>query len=415
VFERLRMSTERSITATWLRALIPPLVILAWLAVAVIAGWLLGHLTRTILLVVLSGVIAFALTPLANVFSRWLPRSVALALAYLLGVGVILGFGAFVVATAVSQVASLVAAMPEYAQQAQSLLPQAEDVVRRIGVPPDTLTALESQGIDAVRTAGMDVARESVARVAEVFGTVVDMVLVLILSVYLAANGPRLAQWLQRETPDRQRHRTRLAVAVINRVVGGYVRGTITLALLIGALVGVGLAILQVPYAVLLGVLAFFMEFIPVLGVFISGAASLVVALFHFHEPFRPLLVLLYFVFVHVIEGDVVGPRIMGRAVGIHPATGLIALMVGTELFGVWGALFAAPLAGLVQAILTAVWMELRGGAPEDVLQAVTAQAENEVAHGAGVPVPPPASRADSPPPSAPPAAREDISSGRPA
>jgi predicted PurR-regulated permease PerM len=120
-----------------------PLVILSWLAVLVIAGRLLGHLTRAILLVVLSGVIAFAVTPLANLHSRWLPRPVALGLAYLFGGAVIVGFGVLVVATAVSQVVSLVAAVPDYARQAQALLPQAEAVLGRLGVPPETLPALK--------------------------------------------------------------------------------------------------------------------------------------------------------------------------------------------------------------------------------------------------------------------------------
>jgi predicted PurR-regulated permease PerM len=74
---------------------------------------------------------------------------------------------------------------------------------------------------------------------------------------------------------------------------------------------------------------------------------------------------------VHIIEGDVVGPRIMGKAVGIHPATGLVALVAGTEVWGIWGALFAAPLAGLLQSILYAAWIEFRGGQPQDVLKAV--------------------------------------------
>jgi predicted PurR-regulated permease PerM len=64
-----------------------------------------------------------------------------------------------------------------------------------------------------------------------------------------------------------------------------------------------------------------------------------------------------YFVIVHVIEGDVIGPRIMGRAVGIHPATGLIALVAGTELFGILGRVVRRPLAGLIQAIVTAAWI----------------------------------------------------------
>src|SRR5205085_540980 len=135
-----------------------------------------------------------------------------------------------------------------------------------------------------------------------------------------------------------------------------YIRGQLTLALLIGALVGVGMYILHVPYAVLLGILAFFMEFIPVIGVLISGAVRIALALFQ--GWITAVLVLAYFVFVHIVEGDVVGPRIIGRAVGIHPATALIALVAGTELFGVWGALLGAPIAGLVQAIATAAWRE---------------------------------------------------------
>jgi predicted PurR-regulated permease PerM len=141
---------------------------------------------------------------------------------------------------------------------------------------------------------------------------------------------------------------------VTNTVVGGYVRGTLTMALIIGTLVGVGLQVLGIPYALLLGILAFFMQFVPVVGVLISGAVSLLVALPQGWGI--TLAVLAYFVGVHVLESYVIGPRLMGHAVGIHPAVGIIALLVGSEAFGVWGALFAAPLAGLLQAIVVGIW-----------------------------------------------------------
>jgi predicted PurR-regulated permease PerM len=128
------------------------------------------------------------------------------------------------------------------------------------------------------------------------------------------------------------------------------------------------------------------MEFIPVLGVFVAGTASVLVALFIGWE--RALLVLGYFTVVHIIEADIVGPRIMGRAVGIHPATGLIALFAGTELFGIWGALFAAPLAGLLQAIGTATWLELRGGDPQGMMQAVVDREQEKVEQQVGVELP---------------------------
>ncbi|HWE61847.1 MAG TPA: AI-2E family transporter, partial [Chloroflexota bacterium] len=190
--------------------------------------------------------------------------------------------------------------------------------------------------------------------------------LILILSIYLTANGPKMARRLRRETPGQHRWRTDLLIAIVNRVVGGYIRGTLTMATLIGVLVGGGMLVLQVPYAIMLGVLAFFMEFIPFLGVFISGAACVLLALTK--GWLLALIVVGYFVVVHVIEGDIVGPRVMGKVLGVHPALTLIGLVAGTELFGFWGALFAAPLVGLLQAVGTAIWKELRGQDPRMVV-----------------------------------------------
>jgi predicted PurR-regulated permease PerM len=376
----------RGVPPSWLRALVIPLIVMAWLGLIVLFLWVLSHFTRTILLVVLAAVLAFAFTPLANLFGRRMPRPLAIGLAYLVGLSVVFGFGVYVVATAFTQVGVLLANLPDYAQQAQALQPQVEGLLTPLGVPPGWLGTLEIQAASEIQAFATAIARDLIPRLAEFFGTVVDLVLVLILSVYLCLHGARIAQWLRNETPGaRAQARAQVLISVVNRVVGGYIRGVLTLALLIGALVGVGLAILGVPYAVLLGVLAFFMEFVPVLGVFISGAAAVLIAVADFREVLRPLIVLAYFVVIHVIEGDVVGPRIMGRAVGIHPATGLVALVAGTEVFGIWGALFAAPLAGLLQSIAVAAWLEFRGGNPREIVHAVADEAAERVEERARV------------------------------
>jgi predicted PurR-regulated permease PerM len=351
----------QGIPGSWLRALVLPLIVLAWLVLAVLAVWVLSHFTHTILIVTLAAVLAFAFFPLANVFARWTKnRTVSIGLAYVVGLAIIVGCGAYIVATAFEQVKNLVTNLPSYSQQLQTLQPQVEGFFLPFGLQPGWLTDVESQALGEIQGFAGAIAGELIPRLAEFFGATVDVVLVLILSIYLCSNGARIANWLKTETPGDARSQARALVSIVNRVIGGYIRGVLVLAVLVGFLVGAGLAVIGVPYPVLLGVLAFFMEFVPVLGVFISGAASLLIALVSFHEPVRPLIVLAYFVFVHVIEGDVLGPRIMGRAVGIHPATGLIALVAGTEVFGIWGALFAAPLAGLLQAIVVALWLEFR-------------------------------------------------------
>lgn len=377
--------TSRS-TRDWQRALFIPLTILAWIAVLVVGGWLLGHVVKTILTLVLSGVVAYALTPVVRFFQRFMPRPLAITLAYLIGFALILGLGAVLVITAAAQVTTLVHSLPSYAQQAKHLEPQAIHLFGRFGLTQAKLNHTQSQAVTYLSDVGTKIAAQSLDIITSVLGTVVDIVLVLILSVYLTANGDKIAARLRRETPSPQRRNTILLIAIFNQVVGGYIRGTLTLATLIGTLVGGGMLVLHVPYAVLLGVLAFFMEFIPVIGVLVSGLLCAGVALSQ--GWLLAVIVLGYFVVVHVIEGDVVGPRIMGRAVGIHPATALIALVAGTELFGIWGALFGSPIAGLLQAIGTAVYQELRGGDPQSVLNAVKDTAKEARDEAMGPPNP---------------------------
>jgi predicted PurR-regulated permease PerM len=354
---------------SWQRALYIPLIVLAWLAIILIGGWLLSHVVKTLLTLLLSGIVAFALTPLVSLLARWMPRGLAIAVAYVLGFVALLGLIAFLAVTAATQVTALVDNLPRYAQQVQRLEPRFLPLLRPFGVTPATLHTTQQHAIASLQGVGTTAAQESLGLVSGIVSTLIDLILILILSVYLTANGPRIARRLRRETPGAQRWRTGLLIAIVNQVVGGYIRGTLTLAALVGALVGAGMLVLHVPYAVLLGVLAFFMEFIPIIGVLISGTVCVLIALFQ--GPVTALLVLVYFAVVHVIEGDVVGPRIMGKAVGIHPATALLALVAGTELFGFWGALFGAPLAGVLQAVGTAAWRELRGGDAQAVVQAV--------------------------------------------
>ena len=122
------------------------------------------------------------------------------------------------------------------------------------------------------------------------------------------------------------------------------------------------------PFALLLGVLAFVLEFIPVLGTIVSGAICVLLALSK--GWVIALIVLAYFVVVHVIEGDVLGPRIVGKTIGLHPVVSLTALIAGAELFGIAGALFASPVAGVIQALLVAIWVEWRATHPREFQRA---------------------------------------------
>jgi predicted PurR-regulated permease PerM len=352
--EAERSPQALSSSQRWQRALFLPLTILAWLVIGIIVLWLLGHVAHSLVVVVLAVIISFAVAPLVRLFQRQFTRPLAIAIAYLLGIGVVIGLGILLVNAAAGQVINLVGKLPDTISRLNTMNPQSPVSFGPFRVTVADLKTVEQQILNDLQVSGTSLAADTLSLINRLASVLVDIALVLILSIYFSIDARRIVDSLRHRTPPGLRRYSPYFLSVTNTVVGGYVRGTLTMALIIGTLVGVGLQVLGIPYALLLGILAFFMQFVPVVGVLISGAVSLLVAL-----PFgwgMTLAVLVYFIGVHVLESYVIGPRLMGHAVGIHPAVGIIALLVGSEAFGVWGTLFAAPLAGLLQAIVVGIW-----------------------------------------------------------
>lgn len=344
----------------WRRRRDAGVAILAWLTVTGVVLWALAHVIGTLLLFILAAILAYALSPAVKHLERFMPRAVAIALVYIGILTTLSGLVYLIAITAVGQVSMLLADL-------QSMLSPTSNgqvsplvaTFRAVGLSDAQIQTAANRMLQQIQ----NVTGDAVSIAAGVIDAVVRTVLVGVLSIYLLKDGPLVVQWLRNNSPISQRPRVVFGVETLDTVVGGYIRGQLTLSALIGLLVGGGMWAFQVPYAVFLGVLAFVLEFVPLVGVFISGAICVILALSV--GWLSAVFVLAYFVIVHFIEGDFVGPRIMSRAVGLHPAVSILALVAGAELFGVWGALFAAPVAGLVQAVLRALWLEWRASHPE--------------------------------------------------
>lgn len=368
----------------WVRRLLIPLAILAWAGVVILILWAAGFVARTILLLVIAMLLAYALSPLVTLLERVMPRFLAILLVYLIVLGGIGTLLYFIVLTAVDQIVSLSNYLGTALAPGQNGHPSAlEQTLSSLGISQSQITAARSQIVSQAE----GLAGNIVPVLTSVVGAALDIILVAVMSVYLLIDGKRIANGLRQSMPRRQRGRIRFLLDTLQRVVGGYIRGQLTLCALIGVLVGAGMEILGVPYALLLGVLAFVLEFIPVLGTLGSGVICVLLALTK--GWLLAIIVLAYFIFVHVIEGDVVGPRIVGKAIGLHPLVSLAALIAGGELFGIWGALFASPIAGVIQALLVAIWSEWRETHPQDFQAAKGKVAEHVEKHVADKPVGP--------------------------
>jgi predicted PurR-regulated permease PerM len=137
----------------------------------------------------------------------------------------------------------------------------------------------------------------------------------------------------------------------VNAVVGGFIRGQLLVAIIVGVLITIMLTVLHVRYAFLIGVIAGLLEIIPYLGAFVGAAPAVIIALVT-NGPLNAGLVVLGFIAINQIEGHVISPLVVGESVGLSPLIIILALLTGGELFGLAGLLLAVPVAGIIKVLL---------------------------------------------------------------
>jgi predicted PurR-regulated permease PerM len=254
----------------------------------------------------------------------------------------------------ISQINDLTIHLPEYLQNLQQ---RADDLERQLRAQ----SAL-SDLIDTVSQSLANLAQQFIPRLIAVplglltgvFSLFINAVILLTMTLFWFLATDELKPFIVGLFPPASQDHASRVFTEIGRAFGGYIRGTLIAMLLIGGLTGGGLALLGVPYAMLLGILAGFTELLPYLGPWISGTVSVLVALITV-DPGKALQVVLLFLLIQNIEGNVIEPLVMSRAVKINPLVVIVAVLIGLDLLGIVGAILAVPVAAAIQIIILRV------------------------------------------------------------
>jgi predicted PurR-regulated permease PerM len=357
-------SLDRAAAISW-RLLV---VVVAVLAVL----YLLVLLRVVVLPVIVASFAAALLTPLA----RWLrgrgwPPLAATWVAF--------GGALLLVAGVVTLFVPLIAG--ELDEVRSRAIEGVEEVQRWLAGPPLNLSQAElssyvEQAGEVLRT-GSEGIGPRVARGVVLVGEIITgAILTLVLTFFFVKDADQIGTWLLQVASSRYRGDLQAIGGRAAVAVTGYLRGVAIVGLVDGFFIGLGLLLLGVPLAVPLAVLTFVGAFLPLVGAFVAGALAALVALVS-NGPVAALVVIAITVAVQQIEGHVLAPLVLGRAVKLHPVVILIALGAGAVLGGIIGAFLAVPIA----AVIAAVGGYLRGREPREM----TEQAEHEP----GPPAPP--------------------------
>jgi predicted PurR-regulated permease PerM len=199
--------------------------------------------------------------------------------------------------------------------------------------------------------------------------TFLNIFLVGVISFYLTLDGKRIRDSLVSIAPKRWLPNVLLFEDALNRVVGNYIRGQLTLAAIVGVLTGFICVVTGLNnYALICGVLAFLFETIPMVGPALASITPLLLSLL-LADPFpRTFWVILLFIALQLIESNILGPRIVGHAVGLHPVASILALIIGARLFGVFGALLATPIVAAGWVVIASIYRSARGETADQML-----------------------------------------------
>jgi predicted PurR-regulated permease PerM len=338
----------------WQKVLVVFLTVLAGLALTWVLWQVLSPISHTLILFGLAAVLAFALSGPVNMLAvRIGNRLAAIVAVYLLVGTVVVGGLTLLAGPFVRDATGLSSALPQYAADLQARAPEVQSTLGNYGIQAD-LDQLKARAAKAVEQGGSDVLKNLVGTLAEVGAVILDLVLALVISLYLLIDGPRFRVRTLALVPAEHRAKALFLEDHVSRVLGGYLRGQLTLAVIIGVAAGVGTGLLGLPYAVVLGVLAGLFELVPMFGPILSVVPAVIVALF---MPFPTVVwVILFFLAIQQVENNVLAPRISGHAVGLHPLGAMFALLAGFQLAGLLGGLFAVPLAGVLWVLLGAAY-----------------------------------------------------------
>jgi predicted PurR-regulated permease PerM len=337
------------LAAPSLQGVVRIVAIVVGCAFALYLTWLLRDVLR---LMVIAVFLALALIPVVDALDRRarVPRAVViLALYAALGSGVIL-VGAVVVPSMAHQVRQISGDAPRYARDLRR-----NRTIRRYDDRYHVTVRVEAEGRALPRRLA-EASGSLQAVTVKAFGFVGQLVTVLSIAFLLLLRGRRymdLALGLTGSNEDR----FRALVRDINQAVAAYMLGNVAISVLATAATWLVLTILGVPYALALGVVVGFFDLIPLVGATI-GAIIVALATLTVDFPTATVVWLVFVVLYQRFENYVVQPLVYGRALNVDPIVTILAVLAGSALLGILGALLAIPIAAAIQIILRDWWAE---------------------------------------------------------
>jgi predicted PurR-regulated permease PerM len=349
--DRPRMVRVTDRQRRWLTAvLVLGAIVLAMVAIDLVATvfYAFGDI---ILVFFLAWLLAFILSPVVAGLTRLvpiLPRIGAVVLVYATMVGAIVLVVVLVAGALAQSIAAFIASVPTLRGDLPQLLAPWQSRLNGIGLDRVDLVAQAQSFLDNIATYAAQLAGPVQQLAVASLGALSNLLIVLILSLYMVVDRDAILSFFFRIVPPSMKEEARLLETSIARSFGGFLRGQAILGVVYAAVAAVTSAVLQLPYLAVTSAAAGGLMAIPFFGPFVAWAPPVIVAILAVPGATLPAAILMGVGWIVVM--NVLQPRLMQEAVGIHPIVVLGSVLIGSKVAGVTGAIFGIPIAAVLSA-----------------------------------------------------------------
>ena len=352
-------------------------------AVVALLVWLVLQLRIIWPPLIFAVIIVYLFKPLVDRLERHkVPRVAGGCLAYLLFGGALVLIGVLVVPIISRQTVDLVDHVPEVIDNASAAV---SDLAVWLNAP-DSFTGIESFS-GGLRDwfadpANREVILEGIGRVGELARGVLEVAVVVllapVLAFYIMVDAHNLRRAAERMIPEADRAELVHLGRQIGRAVGGFIRGQLMVAIIVGVLSSMALRILDLPFWLIVGMVAGLLNIVPFIGPWVGGALGVSTALI-VGDPVRAIWVVVAFMAIQQLDNHLVSPLILRVAVRLNPVTIILALLAGGSIGGLFGVLIAVPVTAVLKIITGHLWRtRVLGESWDQAMQGVMIEYEPE-------------------------------------
>jgi len=299
---------------------------------------------------------SYILVPITERLERFLPGTAAILLIFAGLFIVICLVGLLLIPPFIQQVASLNAYIPEVISELKEFSRGIQSGLQKAGIRYAVQQTIE-EGIEVVQQRLLKLTPNIIEGFMDKAANIPGLFLIPILSFYFLRDRKYFKKALTRLIPFKYRKNITCTISEINHILNRFIRSQIITAVVIGIFSTIGFLIIQLPYALVLGVISGVFEIIPYFGPWLGAIPAVLIAIIN--APNKIIWTVIVVIIVQQLEGSFITPKIMGDHVGLHPVYIIVSLWIGGMFFGILGMFFAVPAVLIIRVIIRNIYLSI--------------------------------------------------------